>query len=407
MEEVTTESSAPSGDAKDKRFWTPEKEDVLRRGLPDEPNAKGKAIDKLRALHPKLKKPKALEKRLSGIAPNGLAVWLTPEFWKREIDLTLIEGIYGGKKKLPQVVERIRTLWPELDGEDLLQRMKTLAAESQPAWFQKKFWKRLDPILLTGIRQGNVGERKVVDKVLRLHPELRIERVWSRVRDLRRQDRKPSEGIEPRAGPFPWTREQERRLTALCDEVGLREAASIVQRETGWPRDAIIRKAHKLGVPKKEYRKKQEWGEIDRTFLLASVRHLSVRKIARLLDRPVNAVWVQIWREGLPGAWDEGYSRRELCRRFHVSPATLRGWIHAQLLKDGAEGRIPERSVRAFLRQHPDLINWDRMDAEGRQWALDLSAKDEDAESDGAIEDGGGSAVTPSSAKQLAATAQT
>jgi hypothetical protein len=190
---------------------------------------------------------------------------------------------------------------------------------------------------------------------------------------------------------------------ALCEEVGLKEAASIVQRETGWPRDAIIRKAHKLGVPKKKYQKKQEWGEIDRTFLLASVRHVPVRKIARLLGRPVKAVWVQIWREGLAAAWDEGYSRRELCRRFHVSPATLRGWIRAELLKDGAEGRVPERSVCAFLRQHPELVNWDRLDPEARQWALELSAKDEEA-GPGYTS---GSVVKPSSAKQLAATAQT
>jgi hypothetical protein len=405
MKEVITESGAPSGDA-NKGFWTPEKEEVLRRGLPQEPNAKSKAIDKLRALHPKLKKLNTIEKRLDGVAANGLVIWMTPEFWKKEIDLTLIEGIYGGKAKRPQVVERIRTLWPELDGEDLLQRMKTLAAESQPDWFRKKFWERLDPILLPGIMQGKVGERKAVDKVLRLLPELRIERIWSRVRDLRRQSRKTSEALERRASPFPWTREHEQRLIALCEQVGLKEAASIVQRETGWPRDAVIRKAHKLGVPKKEYQKKQEWGEIDRTLLLASVRHVPVRKIARLLGRPVKAVWVQIWREGLAAAWDEGYSRRDLCRRFHVSPATLRGWIREELLKDGAEGRVPERSVRAFLRHHRELVNWDRLDPEARQWALELSAKDEEAEPDDTIEDGE-SIVKPSSAKRLAATAQT
>ena len=109
-----------------------------------------------------------------------------------------------------------------------------------------------------------------------------------------------------------------------------------------------------------------------------------------------------IWREGLAAAWDEGYSRRELCRRFHISQATLRGWIREELLKDGAEGRVPERSVRALLGQHPELINWDRLDPEARQWALELSAKDEEAEPDDT-----GTIVKPSSAKQLSASAQT
>jgi hypothetical protein len=120
----------------------------------------------------------------------------------------------------------------------------------------------------------------------------------------------------------------------------------------------------------------------------------------------VKAVWVQIWREGLAAAWDEGYSRRELCRRFHVSPTTLRGWIRAELLKDGAEGRVPERSVRAFLRQHPELVNWDRLDPEDRQWASELCATDEEGERDASMEEGSGDDVKPSS-KQLAATAQT
>jgi hypothetical protein len=328
---------------------------------------------------------------------------MTPEFWKKEIDLTLIEGIYGGKAKQLQSIERIRAVWSELDSEALSERVEKLAAESQPQWFQKNFWERLDPILLSGMRQGKMGERKAVGKVLRQHPELRIERVWARVRELRRQSRKER---EPRARPFTWTKEQEERLLALCREIGLKDAVSILQWETGWPRDAIIRKAHKLGVPKKHYQKKQEWSEIDRTFLLVSVRHLPVKKIARQPVRPEKAVWVQIWREGLPGAWEGGYSRRELCRELHVSAATLRGWIRTELLKDGADGRVPERSVRAFLRQHPELVDWDRLDPEARQWVLELSAKDEDTESDGSMKQSGGNGVKPSSAKQLAATAQ-
>jgi len=99
MEEGKTEAGAPTGCAKSDGFWTPEREDGLRKALPDEPNAKSKAIDRMRALHPKLKKLTTIHKRLDGLAPNGDAIWMTPEFWKKEIDLRLIEGIYGGKAK--------------------------------------------------------------------------------------------------------------------------------------------------------------------------------------------------------------------------------------------------------------------------------------------------------------------
>ena len=402
MEEVKAEAGVPVDGAKKTSFWTPESVDSLRRMIPVEPNAKDEAIDKLRALHPKLKKANAIQKRLDGITRGGLAVWLTPEFWKREIDLTLIEGIYGGKAKRSQAIERIQAVFPEFDAKGLLHRMETLAAESQPAWFQKNLWQHLDPVLLAGMRQGKAGERKAVDKILREHHELRVERVWARVRELRRQKRK---GSEPRAGP--WTKEEDERVLALCGEMGLKDAVSVMQRETGWPRDAIVRRVHKLGVPKKQYQTKQEWSEIDRTFLLVSVRHVPVRKIARQLGRPERAVWVQIWREGLRGAWEEGYSRRELCRKFHVSGATLRDWIRAELMKDGADGRVPERSVREFLRHHRELVDWKRLDPEDRQWALELCAKDQDEEADCSMEEGGGEGVKPSTAKQLAATAQT
>jgi hypothetical protein len=403
MEGIKTEVGAITDNAKANGFWTPDREGVLRKGLPEEANAKGEAIDKMRALHPKLKKLNTIEKRLDGVAPSGLAIWMTAEFWKKEIDLALIEGIYSGKQKRPQAIERIRAVWPELEGEALRKRMEKLASDSQPEWFQKSFWESLDPILLAGLKQGKIEERQAIDKVLRLHPELRIERVWARIRDLRRRNRK---AIQPQAGPFPWTEEQEHSLLALCGEVGLKECVSRFQRETGWPRDAIIRKAHKLGLPKKEYQRKQEWSEIDRTFLLVSVRHVPVKRIARQLGRPEKAVWVQIWREGLPAACEEGYSRRELCRKFHVSSATLRGWIHAEWLKDGADRRIPERSVRELLRQHPDLVDWGRLDSEARQWALELSAKEEGASREEVVESNG-SRVRPSCPKQLAATGQT
>jgi hypothetical protein len=407
MGEIKAEAGVVTGRSKVDSFWSPKREAVLRTGLPEGPNGKGKAIEKMRTLHPKLKKLNTIEKRLDGVTPIGLAIWMTAEFWKKEIDLALIEGIYAGKKKRPLAIERIRAVWPDLDGEALRERMEMLAFDSQPAWFQKSFWQHLDPILLAGTKQGKIGERQAIDKVLRLYPELRIERVWARIRDLRHRNRKAT---QPHIGPFPWTEERERRLLVLCGEVGLKDAASVFQQETGWRRDAIIRKAHKLGVPKKEYQRKQEWSEIDRTFLLVSVRHVPVKRIARQLGRPEKSVWVQIWREGLPGAWDEGYSRRELCRKFHVSSATLRGWIRAELLKDGADGRVPERSVRAFLRQHLELLDWNRLDPESREWALELSARDNDADTEcltaGLTGESRENGVKPSSAKQLAATAQ-
>jgi hypothetical protein len=59
---------------------------VLRKTLPDEPNAKSKAIERLRILHPKLKKLSTIQKRLDGQAADGLPAWATAEVWKSEIE---------------------------------------------------------------------------------------------------------------------------------------------------------------------------------------------------------------------------------------------------------------------------------------------------------------------------------
>ena len=63
--------------------------------------------------------------------------------------------------------------------------MQALAVDGLPQWLKPDFWTAdMDRILLAGIREGAAGEMKAVGKIVRLHPELRIEIVWARLRHL-------------------------------------------------------------------------------------------------------------------------------------------------------------------------------------------------------------------------------
>src|SRR4029077_15613890 len=99
--------------------------------------------------------------------------------------------------------------------------------------------------LLSGIRNANRLERETVDRVLRRFSELRIGTIWARLRRLcEQQKRKRHTGP-----PFRWTDELDERLIRVHEEAGLSAAVSGIQSLTGWPRKAILRRAHKMGPP--------------------------------------------------------------------------------------------------------------------------------------------------------------
>src|ERR1051326_1806681 len=122
--------------------------------------------------------------------------------------------------------------------------MEELATQGLPPFLPADFWQEdLDALLLDGIAAGGQRTRRAVDKVLRLKPDLRVEVIWARVRRLRKQRRKDGR----RGFPFPWTSELDQQLLTRCTAAGLGIGVSEVQQKTGWPRSAILRRAHKLG----------------------------------------------------------------------------------------------------------------------------------------------------------------
>src|SRR5438105_3729655 len=99
--------------------WLPGSQTILLReiiGGGSEDMERHRAEQTMRALHPRLK-PHAIQKRIAPPAPDGSPQWRTAEFWLREIDFVLLEGIRNGRHGQSEVIERICRTWVDLESQ--------------------------------------------------------------------------------------------------------------------------------------------------------------------------------------------------------------------------------------------------------------------------------------------------
>ena len=286
-----------------------------------------------------------------------------------EIRKTLIGGMLRGWGGQQKAVEQVCAKRQDLSADEVDRWMQTLALEGLPEWLKPDFWtQQMDQVLLSGIREGLTGEIKAVGKIVRIRPELRVEIVWARVRHLRALRGRMSR----RGRPFEWTPEIDAALLAHCRGVDTADAVSAVQRMTGYPRDAIFRRARKLGVARTSLSSWRPWKPAELRFLAESVQHLAVRAIAKELHRSEKGVWRKVETLGLSAKCGEGFTAVEVMTRLHISHPRLKRWIGHGSIKIGRNGRMTERSLRAFLREQREELHWDLFDAETFEWLLEL-----------------------------------
>jgi hypothetical protein len=233
----------------------------------------------------------------------------------------------------------------------------------------QRFWRcEIDPILLRGIRNANQLERETVDKVLRMFFELRVGTIWARLRRLQEKQRE-----DGNAGPpFRWTDELDERLIRIHKEAGLSAAVSGLQSLTGWPRKAVLRRAHKLGIPSRPSGSRRPWTMVEYRFAIESLNHMSVREIAEEIGRSEKAVWDMVGQRGIPARFQDGYTMRELAEKLHVRRLSVQNWVEAGLLHRKRNGRIDEGSLQSFLYSHPETLKWPRFDQDTAFWVSEL-----------------------------------
>ena len=461
--------------AKESAAWTRELDVILLDGIEDNRQGKDLARERVKALHPfpqgKDRYPKDFEKWLAKVfekpSEDGVAPWLSLEFWQHEVDKVLIQGIFARNVTQDEVMQRVRSVWPKLLISWLSARMEEVARTGLPRWMDQAFWateidpillsglrnasqcqgeavetvlhafpqlhvgmiwdrlRRLrkrrtedfqavvtefvvandcndeveavggqadssataqlarmvpsgidrgfwhtevDPILLRGIRTANRLERETVDRVLRKFSELRIGTIWARLRRLQEQ-RKENGHNGP---PFRWTDELDERLVRIHEEAGLSAAVSDVQSLTGWPRKAILRRAHKLGLPTRPVGARRRWTMVEYRFVIESLNHMSVREIAEQIERSEKAVWDMVGQRGIPARFQDGYTMRELAEKLHMRRLSVQKWVEAGLLHRKRNGRIDEGSLQSFFYSHPETLKWPVFDQDTAFWVSEL-----------------------------------
>jgi hypothetical protein len=306
--------------------------------------------------------------RLGGAPMDRSPSWLTVDFWSEQIDLVLLAGIQAGKAGRDQAIERIRSVWPTIDAEALGQRMEKLASNGLPAYMQEKFWTpEMDRILIAGLQNGTQGQQAAINRILRMHPELRVELIRNRLRQLARR---VSRGQAHRGIAFPWTPELDGHLMSAYALGGLASAITEVQQKTGWPRHVIGRRAHRLGIPPGEHHE-QPWTAAERKFVIEHVNHQAVENIAKGLGRSEKSVRRKIEEMGLSSRNEEDYNVKRLAMDVHIRPSTIRNWINQKWLKRGRRGCIKERELATFFRNHRHELKWSELEPHIQAFILD------------------------------------
>jgi hypothetical protein len=370
---MRTVASVVKEDASEKeREWAAALDAVISEGIAGADFEIQVAARWMKLLHPRLRENTIK----SLVAASDIH---SVEFWRLEADRSLNGAVLSNGSVRQTAVMRIQTIWPKLDANQIAERMEQLATKGLPEWLQDDFWSKdvppekgvrgsLQQILTAGIKNGKRGERCAIDAVLKLDPTLRVEVIRARIRYLR--------GLRGKHGqkgvPFGWTPQLEKEMQEIFERSGLDAAVSALEDGLGWPRDAILRKARKLGLSKRKT-ERTPWSDTDLAFLTHYIQHSSVRFIASELGRTEKAVWRKLEYLGLGGKCGEGYTVRALRTALRIRHSKLKQWIAQGLIKKGEDGRIPERSLVSFFSKHRDKIAWDTLAESSQAWILELA----------------------------------
>lgn len=370
-------------------FWQQEIDNVLIQGIFGRSTSRSSAVDRIHSVWPGLSASWLFD-RMEEVARAGLPHWIQNEFWVAEVDPILRVGIERAHRYRCGAVDALLKAYPTLQTGTVWVRLGDLRNRRSSAAAAKSngsaavdgladsategtcvapngrcVWTAsMDAILLDGVRQANRCEREAVDKVLGAFSELRVCAIWARLRRLRYQRRTDS--------PVVWTNELDECLIRTCRELGLSASVSDIQNRTNWPRRAILRRAHKLGLATETVRDRRPWTMAEFRFAIESVNHVTVKEIAEHLERSEKAVWDMLTHRGIPARFQDGYSVREISTRLHVRRPTIRMWVKSGELHKKRNGRIAEDSLQSFLYNHPERIKWNLLDEDSSFWVADL-----------------------------------
>lgn len=120
---------------------------------------------------------------------------------------------------------------------------------------------------------------------------------------------------------------------------------------------------------------KSPWTSEERAYVLDHAREFSVADIARRLGRTSGAVYQLLWKSGESAKFQDGYTQCELAQVLHVAPRKVRRWVRQGWLTV-YQGRIKDRSLERFLKDHSNEIDTTRLDKDLCLWLRDLGLRE-------------------------------
>ncbi len=207
------------------------------------------------------------------------------------------------------------------------------------------------------------------------HPGMAEDLIWARILylGLTRRKRRPYKR-------HPWTEVEDE---ILKQEYGRSKAASqaaiekILALHPDWSRDAIVWRAHVLGLTQHRPNPYERWSSTLDHHLL-SLMGCRLETIARRLQRSEKAVLARLRRLGWTADFFGGFKTKDLVLDLRVSEATVNLWVRRGWLQR-KKGRITEESLRWLCRYHSEEIPFEALTPEVQNWltrAMDYGRRD-------------------------------
>lgn len=173
---------------------------------------------------------------------------------------------------------------------------------------------------------------------------------------------------------YRWDAEKDRVLREQYDG-SIPGRAESIARAIGFPRQIVSRRARFLGLA---LTKSRPWTAEEEQMIVEEFDSANVERLARKLQRSVNAVCLKAHRLGVR-AWEarDFYSLADVAQVFGVTAVTVgswvkRGWLRARQRQEGVHGsrvHIREKDILAFMKAHPMAFRLSKVD---QAWFLDL-----------------------------------
>jgi hypothetical protein len=161
---------------------------------------------------------------------------------------------------------------------------------------------------------------------------------------------------------FCWTTDLDSTLTRAYRSAHTRRELSSnlnhIQRLSSFTRVVILSRAAVLGL---SFAVRRPWTETEIELLGEDLGTRSQSQIAKRLGRTYYSVKAQVSRMGLSACVSAHYSQHDVQQLFGVGRKRVCQWIRNRWLQL-QDGRITERSLERFLRQHPEEYQLNRVD---------------------------------------------